>query len=74
MLLYDDLITWENMLPLTFTRSTAECRVGILTIQEKWEKYFNSPVELEYAKDYLKNTGGKISSDIKVVSHILPNM
>jgi UDP-N-acetylglucosamine diphosphorylase/glucosamine-1-phosphate N-acetyltransferase len=73
MLLYDDLITWENMLPLTFTRSSAECRVGILTIQEKWEKYLNTPVKLEYAKDYLKNTDSEISSDIKVASHLLPN-
>ena len=39
MLLYDDLKTWRNLLPLTFTRSVAECRVRIHTIQEKWEKY-----------------------------------
>ena len=36
--LFDDS-TWDNLLPLTFTRPTAEIRVGILTIREKWEKY-----------------------------------
>ena len=30
----------NNLLPLTFTRPVADLRVGILTIREKWEKYF----------------------------------
>ncbi|MCQ2263466.1 MAG: GlmU family protein [Bacteroidales bacterium] len=32
-----------HLLPLTFTRPTADVRVGILTIREKWEKYFGQP-------------------------------
>lgn len=30
-----------HLLPLTYTRPAADIRIGILTIREKWEKYFN---------------------------------
>jgi len=36
-ILFDDK-TWENLLPLTFTKPVCEIRSGILTIREKWEK------------------------------------
>ena len=32
----------ENYYPLSFTRPISEFRVGILTIKEKWEKYYKS--------------------------------
>ena len=31
----------EQFLPLTFTKTIADLRVGILTIREKWEKLLN---------------------------------
>ena len=31
-----------NYYPLSFTRPISEFRVGILTIKEKWEKYYKS--------------------------------
>ena len=31
---------WKQLLPLTFTRSVSQIRIGILTIEEKWMKYF----------------------------------
>ena len=31
----------EAFLPLTFTRPVAELRIGIVTIKEKWECYFD---------------------------------
>lgn len=37
-ILFDDN-TWNELLPLTFTRPVSEIRVGIMTIREKWEKY-----------------------------------
>ena len=40
-ILFDDH-SWENLLPLTFTRPVADLRVGILTIAEKWEKHLDS--------------------------------
>jgi len=36
----------ENLLPLTFTRPVADIRVGISTIQEKWEFYLNSKTSI----------------------------
>jgi UDP-N-acetylglucosamine diphosphorylase/glucosamine-1-phosphate N-acetyltransferase len=41
IILFDDH-SWENLLPLTFTRPVADLRVGILTIAEKWAKYLES--------------------------------
>ncbi|HHZ64759.1 MAG TPA: glucose-1-phosphate thymidylyltransferase, partial [Flavobacteriales bacterium] len=40
-ILFDDK-TRENLLPLTFTKPTAELRFGILSIREKWEKHLNA--------------------------------
>jgi UDP-N-acetylglucosamine diphosphorylase/glucosamine-1-phosphate N-acetyltransferase len=36
LILFDDH-SWDNLLPLTFTRPAAGLRVGILTISKKWE-------------------------------------
>lgn len=38
LILFDEPHTYQNFLPLTFTSPVSECRVGILTITEKWEK------------------------------------
>ncbi len=40
LVLFDCHITRQNLLPLTFTRPVADVRIGILTIREKWESYF----------------------------------
>lgn len=71
MILIDDKTIWSNLLPLTFTRTVAECRVGILTIAEKWEKYFDS-VQIQSSEEYLK-TELNLSDKISIASHILPN-
>lgn len=52
-ILFDDY-SWDNLLPLTFTRPTSEIRVGILTIKEKWEKYLNATCSYITA-DYLSD-------------------
>ncbi|OFX18330.1 MAG: glucose-1-phosphate thymidylyltransferase [Bacteroidetes bacterium GWA2_31_9] len=73
-LLFDDN-SWDNLLPLTFTRPVSELRIGILTIKEKWEKYLNT--ECSYiTKDYLSE---KYKSEIKndnilINSSFLPNI
>ncbi|MCK9206915.1 MAG: GlmU family protein [Salinivirgaceae bacterium] len=51
-LLFDD-VTWEQMLPLTFTRPVSEIRLGILTIKEKWEKYLQATCSY-VTRDYLQ--------------------
>lgn len=43
----------DNLLPLTATRAMADLRVGILTIKEKWEKYFQTKVDV-LTQDYLQ--------------------
>ena len=43
LLLFDDP-SWDNLLPLTFTRPAAELRIGILTIAEKWKDELGMPV------------------------------
>ncbi|MBU8892048.1 MAG: GlmU family protein [Bacteroidales bacterium] len=51
-ILFDDK-SWDNLLPLTFTRPVCEVRTGILTIKEKWEKQLE--VKVSYlTQDYLQ--------------------
>ena len=38
-ILFDDPIIRINLLPFTYTRPISKIRVGILTIDEKWEKW-----------------------------------
>ena len=37
----------EELFPLSLTRQVQDCRVGILTIREKWEKLTSLPVALQ---------------------------
>ncbi len=41
LIFFDDQ-SWDNLLPLTFTRPVANLRLGILTIREKWEHYLGN--------------------------------
>jgi UDP-N-acetylglucosamine diphosphorylase/glucosamine-1-phosphate N-acetyltransferase len=79
-ILFDDK-SWDNLLPLTFTKPTCEIRAGILTLKEKWEKSLN--VKLSYlTKEYLQKKyilsidddniliNGSIISDINLIKHI----
>lgn len=43
-----------HLLPLTYTRPCAELRIGILTVREKWEKYFQSKSS-SITEPYLQN-------------------
>lgn len=52
-ILFDDY-SWDNLLPLTYTRPTADIRMGILTIKEKWEKNLNQSCSY-LTRDYLKD-------------------
>lgn len=51
LVIFDDPVIREALLPLTFTRPVAGIRIGILTIKEKWEAYLNvnaSSICLDY--------------------------
>ncbi|MGY3211112.1 GlmU family protein [Mucilaginibacter sp. HD30] len=53
IILFDDN-SHQTLLPLTYTRPVADLRIGILTIAEKWAKYFNLTYSFSTA-DYLQN-------------------
>ena len=38
-LVFFDDASWEDLLPLTYTKPASELRVGITTIREKWQQY-----------------------------------
>lgn len=71
-ILFDDN-TWEQLLPLTFTRPVSEIRVGILTIKEKWERYLKTGCSY-HTKDYLRvKFPVKINADnIFINSSVIP--
>lgn len=73
-ILFDD-DNWHKLLPLTFTRPVSKIRIGILTIEEKWNNYFNSSysylTESYLNKKYLL----KISDDnIFINSSAIPSI
>jgi UDP-N-acetylglucosamine diphosphorylase/glucosamine-1-phosphate N-acetyltransferase len=72
-ILFDDE-AWHEVLPLTFTRPVAEIRVGILTITEKWNKYFETSCSF-LTQDYLakKFTVKLDKENILINGSILPN-
>jgi UDP-N-acetylglucosamine diphosphorylase/glucosamine-1-phosphate N-acetyltransferase len=81
IILFEDH-TRSALLPFTFTRPVGEIRVGILTIREKWEKYFGKKVS-HRTKEHLQEKfslktaddnlliNGKILPDKQLVSAIL---
>jgi hypothetical protein len=53
VVLFDDKVIRENLLPFTYTRPVASIRVGILTIAEKWEHYLEHTISY-LTQDYLQ--------------------
>jgi UDP-N-acetylglucosamine diphosphorylase/glucosamine-1-phosphate N-acetyltransferase len=51
IILFDDS-AHQTLLPLTFTRPVADLRIGILTIAQKWCKYFKTSYSF-HTQDYL---------------------
>ena len=72
-ILFDDS-SWEQLLPLTFSKPIAEIRFGIYTIKEKWENFLKS--ECSYlTRPYLSKkykTHSK-KENILINSSIMPN-
>ncbi len=72
-----NIILFDNnrseFFPLSFTRPISLFRVGIFTIKEKWEKYFDS-VSV-YTDDYLSNKYPSIVKDdnIWINAQLIPN-
>lgn len=69
--LFDDE-GWEDLLPLTLSRSCADIRWGILTIKEKWERICDGKVYVK-TQAYLQEIYGEFKSELFVNSRLLPN-
>jgi UDP-N-acetylglucosamine diphosphorylase/glucosamine-1-phosphate N-acetyltransferase len=52
-ILYDRPLTRQNLLPLTYLRPIADCRVGIWTIREKWQHLLGTET-LTLSEPYLE--------------------
>jgi UDP-N-acetylglucosamine diphosphorylase/glucosamine-1-phosphate N-acetyltransferase len=52
IVLYDEPAIRASLLPFTFTRPVAGIRIGILTIAEKWQKWFDAQTAFQ-TEDYL---------------------
>ncbi|MEE4196303.1 MAG: GlmU family protein [Bacteroidales bacterium] len=72
-ILFDDK-SWQNLLPLTFTRPVGEIRAGILTLKEKWEHWLQQTVSYK-TEDYLSGKYPlKVASDnILINGSVIPN-
>lgn len=66
--------SWQNFLPLTFTRPISEIRLGILKISEKWNKYLNQEISF-LTQDYLSNKypAKIVGENILINACVLPN-
>ncbi len=73
-ILFDPPETWENLLPLTFTRPVCEIRTGILTIKEKWDKLLQSKAS-HLTRSYLQTKFSMHTENDNVLINgsVLPN-
>lgn len=53
LILFDDEVVRENLLPLSFTRPLSHLRVGITTIEEKWIRRLGASAVSYITVDYL---------------------
>lgn len=71
-----DINEHKIFLPLSFTRSVADFRVGITTIKEKWEYFLNSKIYIEtvdYLQNKYENFSNEVDKCIKINATVIPN-
>lgn len=66
----------DLLFPFTHTRPVAACRVGLLTLQEKWERMLGASLS-HFTVDYLQPkfplvSGGKDVINVLLNGHVLP--
>ncbi len=73
-LVFSDAQYWEDFLPLTFTRPTAEMRCGILTFAERWQKLLGIEEVSYITEDFLQDKFRKPESkgSLFIVPNFLP--
>ncbi|HTJ48168.1 MAG TPA: GlmU family protein [Cyclobacteriaceae bacterium] len=62
LILFDDPAIRINLLPFTYTRPAAKIRVGILTIDEKWERWLKVKPSFQ-TEEYLQKKYPLIATD-----------
>jgi UDP-N-acetylglucosamine diphosphorylase/glucosamine-1-phosphate N-acetyltransferase len=62
LIFFDDPLIRAALLPFTFTRPVADIRVGILTIQEKWERRMKIKASFQ-TQNYLQRKFPLVSTD-----------
>lgn len=76
LILFDEVSVWQNLLPLTFTRPVAKLRIGILTIDEKWQAHFKDSTVSFLTQDHLskKYTLKTESENLFINGSVLPDL
>lgn len=66
---------WQDFLPLTFTRPTAQLRCGILTFEERWRKLLGDLPVTYLTEDYLQSKYPLPEAELSLflVSHFIPS-
>ena len=73
-ILFDDHQVWQQLKPLTWTRSITDIRIGILTVAEKWRLHLKADIAvntLGYLQARYKTHSEP--SALHIASHCLPN-
>lgn len=66
----------ELLYPFTHTRPVAACRIGILTIQEKWERWLNAPTShltVPYLQQKYPIKKDETRPAVMIRGNVLPN-
>ncbi|HYC86110.1 MAG TPA: putative sugar nucleotidyl transferase, partial [Chryseosolibacter sp.] len=67
-ILFDDPVIRLDLLPFTFTRPVARIRVGILTIDEKWEKWLGVKPAFQTQPYLQQKFPGSVAADNLVIN------
>lgn len=70
--LFDDK-SWFSLRPLTFTRPTADLRVGILTIAEKWAKHLGVAYGFQ-TQEYLSEKYSPVQAALCINGSVCPDL
>jgi UDP-N-acetylglucosamine diphosphorylase/glucosamine-1-phosphate N-acetyltransferase len=74
IVLFDTVKNRTQLLPLSYTRSVADMRIGILTIKEKWERYLGQSVSI-LTEEYLQPKYERlnlVTDTLFIASNVLP--
>lgn len=76
VVLFDTPQTFENLLPMSYTRPVGDFRVGILTIREKWERVLPARytyLTIEYLQEKYPEPADDGSEYLFIAGNIVPD-